>query len=1290
MTQFFIGLYDYFERHKILFYLSLICCVLLMGFFALQVRFEENVTQFFPDTKDSQNAIKVFDNLKIKDKIIIMLSAADTDSIVEPDSLIEAADQLQQTLTDKAGDKLIKEIFAQVDQSLIGGATDFVYDHLPLFLSDADYQRLDSLLTKEGIQAIMQQNYTRLLSPAGIALRSYILRDPLGLGNEALKHLQDFQLEANYEINEEHIFSQDGSTLLMFITPVFSTGSTGKNDELVRILEEELQQVQKQHPTLRAEYFGGPSVGVYNARQIKQDTILTSSIALVIIIVFISLVFKRERSIPLIITPVLFGGLFALFLIFLIKGSISAIAVGAGSAVMGIALSYSIHMLAHQNHVSTVQQLIKEIAYPLTVGSFTTIGAFLGLVFTSSDLLRDFGLFASLALIGTTLFCLIYLPHFLKGQADVKQGRVLRLIEKINAYPFEKNKWLVGSILVITVICLFTSQKVGFNNDMMSLNFEPPHLKQSEEKLMQLFDNHEKTVLFVSVGKDMNRATETYAETNRKLAALKEQGLIKDYASASQFLISPQEQQKRLEKWQSYWTNDRKKQVYEDLETAAAGYCFRPGSFDSFRQWLDGSFHEYVYNAQSEDLSSKLLNEWQTSADSITMLISQVRVSETAKEAVYEQFSKEKDVVIFDRSYFTNKWVSAVNNDFYLILYISSFLIFFALWFSYGRIELTLMSFLPMLVSWVIILGLMGILGIEFNIINIILSTFIFGIGDDFSIFIMDGLQNKYRTGKKVLNSHKTAIFFSTFTTVVGMGALVFARHPALQSISLISILGMMAVVLVAYTIQPLIFRFFISGPASKGLPPYTVIGLMRTVILFLLFFFGCILLRLLIIVLYPIPVRKSSKQHLVCKLIQITCKGILLVATSVKKEHINKTNERFDRPAIIIANHQSFIDILVLLSLSSKIVMVTNHWVWHSPFFGAIIRYADFYYIGEGYEQYVERMRKKVQEGYSIAIFPEGTRTYNGKMKRFHKGAFYLAETLQLDILPILLYGNNRIIAKAQLFNIRKGIIYTEILPRIPVDDLSFGVTYQERTKRISAYMRQEYARICREKNTTDNPAFYEALIQNYIYKGPVEEWYVRIKVKMEKNYRLFNQIIPVKGQITDIGCGFGPLCYTLSLLSEEREIRGIDYDEDKIAVAQHGWLRNERLRFEYGNALQYPLPESDVFILNDMLHYMSYEHQRTLLLKCAALLRPQGMIIIRDGNSANTSKHRLTRLTELLSTRIFNFNRTTEKLCFTTEAQLREMAATFGMNIEIIPNDKYTSNTIYIFRKPDSHEQI
>lgn len=273
-------------------------------------------------------------------------------------------------------------------------------------------------------------------------------------------------------------------------------------------------------------------------------------------------------------------------------------------------------------------------------------------------------------------------------------------------------------------------------------------------------------------------------------------------------------QEARLKQWHNYWTPEKKARLRETIRTEAARYHFREHAFEPFFQWLDRPFQPLDYQ---NEITTRLLNEWQTSADSLTMLITQVRMNETDKEAVYPLFQPKEKVVIFDRSYFANQWVSAVNQDFYLILYISSFLIFFALWISYGRIELTLMSFLPMLVSWIIIVGLMGMLGIEFNIINIILSTFIFGIGDDFSIFIMDGLQNKYRTGRQLLNPHKTAIFFSAFTTVIGMGTLVFARHPALQSISLISILGMIAVVLVAYTLQPILSGSSSQHPLPKG-----------------------------------------------------------------------------------------------------------------------------------------------------------------------------------------------------------------------------------------------------------------------------------------------------------------------------------------------------------------------------------------------------------------------------------------------------------------------------------------
>lgn len=155
MTKFFVGLYNYFERHKVLFYLSLSVCILFMALFAAQVRFEENVTSFFPDTKDSQNAINVFENLKIKDKIMIMLSGKD--GVADADSLIEAAETIKQDLQQQAEGTLIKEIFSKADENLINSAGDFVYDNLPLFLSDEDYQRLDTLLTAGNIAALMQK-----------------------------------------------------------------------------------------------------------------------------------------------------------------------------------------------------------------------------------------------------------------------------------------------------------------------------------------------------------------------------------------------------------------------------------------------------------------------------------------------------------------------------------------------------------------------------------------------------------------------------------------------------------------------------------------------------------------------------------------------------------------------------------------------------------------------------------------------------------------------------------------------------------------------------------------------------------------------------------------------------------------------------------------------------------------------------------------------------------------------------------------------------------------------------
>ena len=160
----------------------------------------------------------------------------------------------------------------------------------------------------------------------------------------------------------------------------------------------------------------------------------------------------------------------------------------------------------------------------------------------------------------------------------------------------------------------------------------------------------------------------------------------------------------------------------------------------------------------------------------------------------------------------TNLFVEFVHADFQFIVTFTSILVFLALLIMYGRIELTLITFIPMIFTWIWILGIMAIVGIEFNIVNVMISTFIFGLGDDYSIFIMDGLQQEYRIGKKNLPSIRTSILLSALTTIAGLGVLIFAQHPALRSIAGIAIIGIVCVFVMAQTIEPFFFRLLISN----------------------------------------------------------------------------------------------------------------------------------------------------------------------------------------------------------------------------------------------------------------------------------------------------------------------------------------------------------------------------------------------------------------------------------------------------------------------------------------------
>lgn len=186
-----------------------------------------------------------------------------------------------------------------------------------------------------------------------------------------------------------------------------------------------------------------------------------------------------------------------------------------------------------------------------------------------------------------------------------------------------------------------------------------------------------------------------------------------------------------------------------------------------------------------------------------------------------------------------------------------------------------------------------------------------------------------------------------------------------------------------------------------------------------------------------------------------------------------NPSGETFEKPAVIISNHQSHLDLMCILMLSPKLVVLTNDWVHRNPIYGLIIRYAEFYTVSDGLEQNIDRLADLVRRGYSIVVFPEGTRSPDCHIQRFHRGAFYLAERLHLDILPVFLHGIGHVLPKND-FMLREGTMYTEVGRRITPENTEYGVDFKSRTSAIRRLYMTHYAEICSKREKADYYAWY------------------------------------------------------------------------------------------------------------------------------------------------------------------------------------------------------------------------
>lgn len=134
----------------------------------------------------------------------------------------------------------------------------------------------------------------------------------------------------------------------------------------------------------------------------------------------------------------------------------------------------------------------------------------------------------------------------------------------------------------------------------------------------------------------------------------------------------------------------------------------------------------------------------------------------------------------------------------------------------------------------------------------------------------------------------------------------------------------------------------------------------------------------------------------------------ILLLPVKVKgREHIDKHTSY-----VFVANHQGAFDIFLILGFLGR------HFKWmlkaslrHAPIIGRACHDAGYIFVDKSgpkaIKSTIDRAGKILQGGTSLVVFPEGSRSWDGRMSTFKKGAFQLADQLQLPVVPVTINGS-------------------------------------------------------------------------------------------------------------------------------------------------------------------------------------------------------------------------------------------------------------------------------------------
>jgi predicted exporter len=772
--------------------LPLIILMAILPFLLTENKLSTDITVLLPADKWVAAHMDFLRNSQISSISAISISA-------ESEELAAKIPEYTENFSKKIADKpSVKEVFFKISPETLTGIVAFLCPRVPQILTNNDLKTIRCNIEPHQVKQLLKKHYETLLRPGGLFQQKMISADPLNLYRLVIDKIQKIGKDSGFKfvVHDNGLWSADGKHFLMLVYTNVPVTDAAEGEKYLAMLENNLK---KSLPPSGYSYniMSGHKHSIENRHLLQRDITVTLIIAAIGFLLLFALFFKDWRAIFVFLIPIL-GMLCAVGLTWLFFSGPSAIILGLGATVIGIALDYGIHVFVSAKHSTESDSSIKKLARPLIFSALTTLGVFWAFFFSDTPGYHQLAFASTCGIAVSLLLSLACLPLILpqkQGSTKTESTRILHY--SFPHFKLPKARLISAIWLFFVLLSLFSIFMIEFEPDIRKMDGSGAKIRSEEEAFRKIWGKNSQAAITV-----IRPNLESAMECQDRIAKFAEENKIENFQSLSEIWPSKKTRQENLNAWKKFWNNGNSEKFQQSLVKYGRKYEFN-----------DNAFEPFFKNLNKQDINDEFTRTPGFSLFSrkfINYKDGKVRVNAFCADN-QKEVNKLKDFTtsipgcdVISPGYFGTYISNKILDDALYIAIIALILVLFLAWLCLRKPYNTLLALVPVISSSLSIIPIYAICSWKINAIVLVAMIVVTGLAIDYGIFAVTSLKNN---NPEFAENAFTALTISMLSTIVGSGALLWASHPALNSVGKVITIGVFAGYLSAIFIVPAAWR---------------------------------------------------------------------------------------------------------------------------------------------------------------------------------------------------------------------------------------------------------------------------------------------------------------------------------------------------------------------------------------------------------------------------------------------------------------------------------------------------